>query len=70
MRAFMHCLVSTTREAIRSGAEGAATKRASDLFTLLARASEDAGSKMGLNDNEMVSKTRGYLAPVTGTDRH
>ncbi|KAH0833227.1 hypothetical protein J3R83DRAFT_12287 [Lanmaoa asiatica] len=58
MRAFMYSLVSATRETIRSEAEDTTSKRARDLFTLLVRASEDAGGKMGLSDNELVSKTR------------
>lgn len=66
VRAFMRSLVSTTRETIRSEAEDALTKRAKDLFALLVQASEGAGSKMGLNDNELVNKTRCCLAPLTG----
>lgn len=63
MRAFMRTVVSTTRETIRSEAEDVATKRARDLFSLLIRASEDAGGKIGLSDNELVSMTLGHLVP-------
>lgn len=63
MRAFMYTLVSTTRETIRSEAEDVAAKRARDLFSLLVRASEDAGGKMGLSDNELASWSRSCFAP-------
>ena len=69
MRAFMHSLVSTTRETIRAEGEDAATKRGRDLFSLLVQASENAEGKMRLNDHELVSRTRGCFVPVTGTNR-
>ncbi|KAI9454275.1 hypothetical protein HD554DRAFT_2179059 [Boletus coccyginus] len=47
---FMHTLASTTR----SEAEDEATEQPSDLFSLLVRASEDAGGKMGLSDDELI----------------
>jgi len=61
MRAFMRTIVSTIRETIRSEAEDTATKRARDLFSLLIQASEDAGGKIGLNDNELNGNVFSFL---------
>ncbi|KAG9315227.1 cytochrome P450 [Chiua virens] len=61
MRRFMHTRVSTTRESMRSQVEGDTNNPARDLFSLLVRASEDAGGKIGLNDNELIGNIFSFL---------
>ncbi|KAF8558184.1 cytochrome P450 [Imleria badia] len=70
MRAFMRTIVSTIRETIRSEAEDTATKRARDLFSLLIQASEDAGGKIGLNDNELNGNVFSFLFAGHETTAH
>jgi len=69
MRAFMHSLVSTTRKNIQSGDDDTATKP-KDIFWRLVRASEDAGSKIGLSDHEVIGNVFSFLFAGHETSAH
>ena len=55
MRVFVRSQVNMIRETIRSEVANEDIKPGKDLFSLLIHASEDAGGKRGLSDDELVS---------------
>jgi len=69
MTVFMRSQVNTIRETIRSEATNEDTKPGNDLFSLLIHASEDAGGKKGLSDDELVSRPLALLF-CRGLARH
>ncbi|KIJ66894.1 hypothetical protein HYDPIDRAFT_149950 [Hydnomerulius pinastri MD-312] len=70
MRAFMQSQVSTRREAIRSEADDGPKKSAKDVFSLLVRASENEGGKMGLDDNELIGNVFALMFAGHETTAH
>ena len=61
MRVFVRSQINTIRETIRSEVANGDIKPGKDLFSLLIHASEDAGSKRGLSDDELVSRPLALL---------
>ena len=55
MRILVRSQINTIRETIRSELVSGDNKPGKDLFSLLIHASEDAGGKRGLSDDELVS---------------
>ena len=64
MRVYMRSQVNTIRETIRSEATNEDSKPSKDLFSLLIHASEDAGGKRGLSDDELVGRLLVLLASL------
>ena len=55
MGVFVRSQVNTIRETMRSDLANGDMKPGKDLFSLLIHASEEAGGKRGLSDDELVS---------------